>query len=265
MMYLPQLLTKLAKGEKLVALTCYDASFARALTRAGVDILLVGDSLGMTVQGRATTLAVSLEDMSYHTEAVARGTAQADGSGAFIMADLPFGSYQASPQQAFAAAARLMAAGANMVKLEGGAVMADTVAFLVQRGIPVCAHVGLLPQSVNVTGYRAQARDEAAAAQLLQDAQALQAAGAQILLMESIPASLAAEVTRILAIPTIGIGAGSACSGQVLVLHDVLGLTEKPPRFAKNFMPGAASIEAAVRAYVEAVKSGRFPGPEQQF
>ncbi len=158
-----------------------------------------------------------------------------------------------------------MAAGANMVKLEGGAVMADTVRFLVQRGIPVCAHVGLLPQSVNLTGYRAQARDQAAAAQLRQDAKALEAAGAQMLLMESIPAALATEVTRDLAIPTIGIGAGGGCSGQVLVLHDVLGLTEKPPRFARNFMPGADGIEAAVRAYVEAVKAGRFPGPEHQF
>ncbi|MEW5893293.1 MAG: 3-methyl-2-oxobutanoate hydroxymethyltransferase [Pseudomonadota bacterium] len=259
-MFLPQLLAKTAQGEKLVALTCYDASFARVLARAGVDILLVGDSLGMTVQGRATTLAVSLEHMVYHTAAVARGA-----ENGFIMADLPFGSYQASPAQAFDAAARLMAAGANMVKLEGGAVMADTVRFLVQRGIPVCAHVGLLPQSVNLTGYRAQARDQAAAAQLRQDAKALEAAGAQMLLMESIPAALATEVTRDLAIPTIGIGAGGGCSGQVLVLHDVLGLTEKPPRFARNFMPGADGIEAAVRAYVEAVKAGRFPGPEHQF
>jgi 3-methyl-2-oxobutanoate hydroxymethyltransferase len=264
MMFLPQLMAKRDKGEKLVALTCYDASFARALARAGVDILLVGDSLGMTVQGHGTTLAVSLAHMAYHTEAVARGVAQAE-TGAFVMADLPFGSYQASPAQAFAASARLMAAGANMVKLEGGAVMADTVSFLVQRGIPVCAHVGLLPQSVNLTGYRAQARDVAAAAQLLQDAKALEAAGAQILLMESIPAALAAEVTRSLAIPTIGIGAGGECSGQVLVLHDVLGLTDKPPRFAKNFMPGADGIEAAIRAYAEAVKAGRFPGPEHQF
>jgi len=263
-MFLPQLLAKTAQGEKLVALTCYDASFARVLARAGVDILLVGDSLGMTVQGHATTLAVSLVHMAYHTEAVARGIAQA-GTGAFVMADLPFGSYQQSPAQAFEAAARLMAAGANMVKLEGGAVMADTVSFLVQRGIPVCAHVGLLPQSVNLTGYRAQARDQAAAAQLRQDAKALEAAGAQMLLMESIPAALATEVTRDLAIPTIGIGAGGDCSGQVLVLHDVLGLTEKPPRFARNFMPGADGIEAAVRAYVEAVKAGRFPGPEHQF
>ena len=260
MMFLPQLLAKVAKGEKLAVLTCYDASFARVLARAGVDILLVGDSLGMTVQGHGTTLAVGLDHMAYHTQAVANGA-----EGCFVMADLPFGSYQESPAQAFAAAARLMAAGANMVKLEGGAVMADTIAFLTQRGIPVCAHVGLLPQSVNLTGYRAQARDEQAAGQLLRDAQALQSAGAQILLMESIPAQLAAEVTRTLDIPTIGIGAGKECTAQVLVLQDVLGLTEQPPRFAKNFMQGVDSIEAAIRAYVDAVKAGRFPDPEHQF
>lgn len=259
-MFLPQLLSKVAKGEKLVALTCYDASFAHLLTRCGIDILLVGDSLGMTIQGHASTVSVGLDHMAYHTQAVANGA-----EGGFIMADLPFGSYQESPAQAFASAARLMAAGANMVKLEGGAVMTETIAFLSQRGIPVCAHVGLLPQSVNLTGYRAQARDQAAAKQLLQDAQSLQAAGAQMLLMESIPASLATEVTGELSIPTIGIGAGSECTGQVLVLHDVLGLTEQPPRFARNFMQGADSIEAAIRAYVEAVRNGTFPGPEHQF
>lgn len=253
-MYLPQLLAKVAKGEKLAVLTCYDASFARILERAGVDILLVGDSLGMTVQGRDTTVAVSLEQMVYHTEAVARGAGKV-----FIMADLPFGSYQEGPQRAFASAARLIAAGANMVKLEGGAVMRDTVAFLVDRGIPVCAHLGLLPQSVNTSGYRVQAKDEAGAKQLLDDALALQAAGAQMLLLEAIPAPLARQVGAQLSIPTIGIGAGPDCSAQVLVLHDILGLTDQAPSFAKNFMLGAASIEAAVRAYVEAVKAGKFP------
>ena len=253
-MFLPQLLAKAAKGEKLAVLTCYDASFARILARAGVDILLVGDSLGMTVQGHATTLAVTLEQMVYHTEAVARG---ADKT--FIMADLPFGSYQASPQQAFASAARLLGAGANMVKLEGGAVMCDTVGFLVARGVPVCAHLGLLPQSVNASGYRVQAKEAAEAQQLLDDALALQAAGAQMLLLEAIPAALARRVGEQLSIPTIGIGAGPDCTAQVLVLHDILGLTEQPPSFAKNFMLGASGIEAAVRAYVEAVKSGQFP------
>lgn len=254
MMFLPQLLGKVSKGEKLAVLTCYDASFARLLARAGVDILLIGDSLGMTVQGRSTTLAVTLDDMAYHTEAVARGA-----DGAFLMADLPFGSYQESPQQAFASAARLLAAGANMVKLEGGAAMRDTVAFLVARGVPVCGHLGLMPQSVNASGYRVQAKDGAAARQLQDDALALQAAGAQMLLLEAIPAALAREVGEQLRIPTIGIGAGPDCAAQVLVLHDILGLTEQAPSFAKNFMLGAAGIEAAVRAYVEAVKSGRFP------
>jgi 3-methyl-2-oxobutanoate hydroxymethyltransferase len=191
---------------------------------------------------------------------VARGAA-----GAFVMADLPFGSYQRSPEQAYASAARLLAAGANMVKLEGGAVMVPTVRFLVERGVPVCGHLGLLPQSVNVTGYRAQARDSAAAAQLLRDAVDLEAAGAQLLVLESIPSVLAEEVTQRLAVPTIGIGAGPYCNGQVLVLQDLLGLTERPPRFAKDFMAGAASLRAAVVAYVDAVRTGAFPGPEHTF
>lgn len=263
-MFLPQLLKRAANGEKLVALTCYDASFARLLADAGIDILLVGDSLGMTIQGHATTLPVSLDDMTYHTAAVARGIAQA-GQSAFLMADLPFGYYQGSPAQAFDSAARLMAAGANMVKLEGGAIMVESVAFLSQRGIPVCAHLGLLPQSVNQSGYRAQARDQAAAEQLLRDAQALEHAGAQMLVLESIPAELAARVSESLAIPTIGIGAGAACDGQVLVLQDLLGLTEKPPRFARNFMTGADSLRSAVANYAQAVRSGAFPGPEHSF
>ncbi len=258
-MFLPQLLKKSATGEKLAVLTCYDASFARCMARAGVDILLVGDSLGMTVQGHGTTLPVSLEHMIYHTAAVVRGA-----EGLFTMADLPFGSYQESPAQALAASTRLLAAGANMVKLEGGAVMVDTVAFLSQRGIPVCAHLGLLPQSVNQTGYRAQGRERKAAEQLIKDAAALEAAGAQMLVLEAIPTLLATEVTQLLRIPTIGIGAGPHCSGQVLVLHDAIGLTGKPPRFARNFMPEAADIETALQAYVHAVKAGTFPGPEHE-
>jgi 3-methyl-2-oxobutanoate hydroxymethyltransferase len=255
--YLPQL----PADHALVALTCYDASFARVMVEAGVDILLVGDSLGMTVQGFDSTLPVSLEHMRYHTAAVARGTA----GRALVIADLPFGSYQQSPAQAFSAAAELLAAGANMVKLEGGAVMVETVRFMVERGVPVCAHLGLLPQSVNATGYRAQARDAKAATQLLADAHALQDAGASMLVLESIPASLAADVTQVLSIPTIGIGAGPACRGQVLVLHDLLGLTPRPPRFAKNFMADANSIAAAIAAYVSAVREGLFPGPEHSF
>lgn len=249
------------KGEKLAVLTCYDASFARILAENGVDVLLVGDSLGMTVQGHATTLPVSLEHMAYHTEAVARG-----GAGKpFVVADLPFGSYQKNPEQAFDSASRLMAAGANMVKLEGGAIMVETVRFLTRRGIPVCGHLGLLPQSVNATGYRAQAREANAATQLFQDASDLESAGAQMLVLESIPAVLADEVTQHLTIPTIGIGAGVQCNGQVLVLQDLLGLTEKPPRFAKDFMEGAWNISAAIRNYVALVKSGEFPGPEHSF
>lgn len=263
-MFLPQLLKRRDQGDKLVALTCYDAGFARILADSGVDILLVGDSLGMTVQGHATTLPVTLEHMAYHTGAVARGMAQAERA-AFIMADLPFGSYQGSPRDAFDSAARLMAAGANMVKLEGGAVMVDTVAFLSQRGIPVCAHLGLLPQSVNQTGYRSQCRDQEAATRLLEDAAALEAAGAGLLVLESIPSTLAAEVTHCLGIPTIGIGAGLHCSGQVLVLQDLLGMTPSPPRFARDFMAGAASIADAVERYARAVRDGSFPGPEHQF
>jgi 3-methyl-2-oxobutanoate hydroxymethyltransferase len=260
-MFLPQLMARVEQGDKLAVLTCYDASFARVLADCGVDVLLVGDSLGMTVQGHATTLAVSLDHLVYHTEAVVRGA----GGRIFVIADLPFGAYQQSPQQAFASSARLLAAGANMVKLEGGEVMADTVRFLSERGVPVCAHLGLLPQSVNATGYRAQARDEAAAATLLADAATLQAAGAQMLVLESIPAALAEAVTRQLAIPTIGIGAGAQCDGQVLVLTDLLGLTPKPPRFAKDFMAGAGDIASAIRRYVAAVKAGEFPGPEHGF
>ncbi len=259
-MFLPQLLKKTEAGEKLVALTCYDAAYARILVQAGIDILLVGDSLGMTVQGHDTTLPVTLEHMVYHTEAVRRGAANA-----FVMADLPFGSYQESPVQAFSSAARLLAAGANMVKLEGGAIMADTVAFLARRGIPVCAHLGLLPQSVNQTGYRAQGRDHKAAQQLLEDASNLAKVGAEMLVLESIPALLANEVSNCVPIPTIGIGAGKQCAGQVLVLNDILGLTEHPPRFAHNFLTGSVDIKAAVRNYVTAVKNGEFPASEHAF
>jgi 3-methyl-2-oxobutanoate hydroxymethyltransferase len=248
-------------GEKIAALTCYDAGFAALLDGAGVDVLLVGDSLGMVIQGRASTVPVTLADMVYHTRCVAAGTRRA-----LIVADLPFGSYQASAQQAFASAAALLAAGAHMVKLEGGAVMAETVEFLTRRGVPVCGHVGLLPQSVNqLGGYPVQGRDPAAAARIRDDAWALEDAGAGLVVLESVPAALAADITARLAVPTIGIGAGAACSGQVLVLYDALGIYPAPPRFARNFLAGAASIEAAVRAYVAAVKDGSFPAPEHAF
>jgi 3-methyl-2-oxobutanoate hydroxymethyltransferase len=258
---LSTLKTMRTNGEKIAALTCYDASFARVLDAAGVDVLLVGDSLGMVIQGHASTLPVKLAEMVYHTRCVAAGTGRA-----FVVADLPFGSYQPSPERAFAASARLMAAGAHMVKLEGGAVMVDTVAFLTQRGIPVCAHLGLLPQSVNLLGgYRVQGREDAAAAQLIADARALEAAGAGLIVLEMVPAALAQAVTAALTIPTIGIGAGVDCAGQVLVLYDMLGLYPRAPKFSKNFLEGHNGIEAAVRAYVAAVKDGSFPAAEHAF
>ena len=249
-------------GEKIAVLTCYDASFAGLLENAGVEILLVGDSLGMTLQGEPTTLGVTLEQMIYHTRCVSRGAKKA-----FVIADLPFGSYQESPQQAYRSAAMLMAAGAHMVKLEGGRNMLETVAFLTGRGIPVCGHIGLQPQSVHqLGGYRVQGRDEGSAAELRHDALALQQAGAGLLVLEAIPASLAQCISQELAIPTIGIGAGPDCSGQVLVLHDAIGIySGKTPRFAKNFMAGSHSVQEAVSAYVQAVKSSSFPAPEHSF
>src|SRR5574340_68285 len=250
------------EGDKIAALTCYDASFAALLEAAGVEVLLVGDSLGMVLQGHETTLPVSMDDMVYHVRCVARGSRQA-----FVVADMPFGSYQEDPRQALANAVRLLAAGAHMVKLEGGAVMVETVAFLTQRGIPVCGHVGLTPQSVHqLGGYAVQGKTDAQAQQLLDDALALQGAGARLLVLESVPAALAKEITGKLAIPTIGIGAGRECSGQVLVLHDMLGIYPgKTPRFARNFLAGAGSVRQAVENYVGAVKSGEFPAQEHCF
>lgn len=243
------------RGEKIAVLTAYDASFARVLDTAGIEVLLVGDSLGMVIQGHTSTLPVTLDEMRYHTRCVAAGCERA-----FLVADLPFGSYQPSPDHAFSAAAQLMAAGAHMVKLEGGAVMVETVAFLTQRGIPVCAHLGLLPQSVNqLGGYKTQGRDDASATQLIADARALEAAGAGLIVLEMVPAALAKTVTETVTIPTIGIGAGGDCSGQVLVLYDLLGLYPNAPKFSKNFLAGASGVEAAVRDYVVAVKDGRFP------
>lgn len=247
---------------RISMLTCYDASFAALLDRCGVDVLLVGDSLGMVIQGESSTLPVTLEQMAYHTRCVARGLTHA-----LVLADLPFGSYQASPAQAFASAAKLMAAGAHMVKLEGGTPMLESVRFLVERGIPVCAHLGLTPQSVHqLGGYKVQGREEAAAQRLLDEARALEAAGAAMLVLEMVPAALAAQVTAALAIPVIGIGAGADCDGQVLVLHDMLNVYPgRRPRFVRDFMSGAPSIEAAIRAYVAAVADGSFPGPEHAF
>lgn len=250
------------QGEKIAVLTCYDASFATLLENAGVEVLLVGDSLGMVLQGANSTLAVTLHNMQYHTRCVARGSKQA-----YIVSDMPFGSYQQNPEQALRNATRLMASGAQMVKLEGGAVMADTVRFLTQRGIPVCGHLGLTPQSVHqLGGYRVQGRDDATAAQLLADAKVLADAGAGLLVLEMVPAKLAQEVSAAIRIPTIGIGAGPDCDGQVLVLQDMLGIyAGKSPKFSRNFMQGADSIQSAVAAYVQAVKNGSFPTTEHSY
>jgi 3-methyl-2-oxobutanoate hydroxymethyltransferase len=240
-------------------LTCYDASFAALLDRAGVDVMLIGDSLGMVIGGHASTLPVTLDDMVYHTRCVATAAKTA-----LVVADLSFGSYQTSPQQAYASAARLMAAGAQMVKVEGGAWLAPTVEFLVARGIPVCGHLGLQPQSVHsLGGYKVQGKTDESAQQLRDDARLLANAGAALLVLEMVPAALATALTADVAIPTIGIGAGPGCSGQVLVLYDMLGIYPgMPMRFVRNFMTGSDSIEAAVAAYVQAVRDGSFPGPE---
>jgi 3-methyl-2-oxobutanoate hydroxymethyltransferase len=250
------------RGEKIAVLTAYDASFAQLCEQAGVEVLLIGDSLGMVLQGASSTLAVTLHDMQYHTRCVAKGA-----QSAYIVTDMPFGSYQQSPEQAFRNASRLMAAGAHMVKLEGGTVMSETVRFLVERGIPVCGHLGLTPQSVHqLGGYRVQGKDEAQAQQLIADAQALADAGAGMLVLEMVPATLAKVITESVRIPTIGIGAGVDCSGQVLVLHDMLGIYPgKSPRFVRNFMQGASSIPQALEHYVKAVKDKTFPTAEHSF
>jgi len=252
-----------ADGKKIACLTCYDSSFAALLDRAGVELFLVGDSMGNVLQGHASTLPVTVEQIEYHTGCVARATRRAG-----IMADMPFGSYHEGPEQAMRNAARLMAAGAHMVKLEGGEYIAGTVRFLVERGVPVCGHIGLTPQAVHqLGGYRVQGRTEDAAAQLRQDAVALEQAGASFVVLEMVPAALAAEVTAALtACATIGIGAGPDCDGQILVLHDMLGIYPgRPARFVRNFMTGAESIEAAIRAYVAAVKDKSFPASEHSY
>jgi 3-methyl-2-oxobutanoate hydroxymethyltransferase len=250
------------RGDKIAMLTCYDASFATLLDGQGVDVLLVGDSLGMVLQGFDSTLPVTLDDMVYHTASVVRGSKQA-----FIVADMPFGTSQVSPQQTFAHAARLMVAGAQMVKIEGGEEMADTVHFLTTRGIPVCAHIGLTPQSVHqLGGYKVQGKSVDSAQRLMADALVLQQAGAGMLLLEAVPAALATDITTALSIPTIGIGAGAGCSGQVLVLYDMLDIYPgRKARFVKNYMQGATSISDAVRLYVAEVKSGSFPAAEHSF
>ncbi len=249
------------QDQKFAVLTAYDACFAQLVSEAGIDVILVGDSLGMVLQGQNSTLPVTVAEMAYHTASVARGN-----QGSLIMSDLPFMSY-GTPEQAMESAAQLMQAGANMVKLEGGAWLADTVSLLAERGVPVCAHLGLTPQMVNqLGGYRVQGRDKASAQQMIKDACLLQEAGASMLLLECVPALLAKEITLAVDIPVIGIGAGPDTDAQVLVMHDMLGITPgRPPRFVKNFMAETGDIQTAFAAYATAVKDGSFPAAEHCF
>ena len=251
-----------SEGEKVACLTAYDASFAAAVDEAGTDLVLVGDSLGMVIQGHDTTVPVTTDQMVYHTRCVTRGLRRA-----FLVADMPFGSYSL-PEPAFANAVRLMQeGGAAMVKLEGGALQVRTVEFLASRDIPVCAHIGLTPQSIHkLGGFKVQGRDEAAAGQMLADARALQDAGADIVLLECVPSSLGQAIAKALSVPVIGIGAGPDVDGQILVLYDILSVTPgRKPRFARDFLAGASGLGEALGAYVAAVKDGSYPAPEHCF
>jgi 3-methyl-2-oxobutanoate hydroxymethyltransferase len=256
-----KLLAMHAEREKITMLTAYDSTMSALLNRCGVEVILIGDSLGNVIQGHSSTTPVTVEQMVYHTECVARANTHA-----FLISDLPFASY-GDPIQALDSAAELMRAGADMVKLEGGDWQADIIQYLVERSVPVCAHLGLLPQSVHLLGgYKVQGKSKDAASHMLEQALTCQAAGAQMVVLEAIPSSLGEKITEELDIPTIGIGAGPDCSGQVLVLQDMLGISPgKPPKFVKNFMDGHQSIEAAIKAYVREVKSGKFPGLEHGF
>lgn len=257
---IPQLQAKKAAGEKFAVLTTYDATFARAAAQAGIEVLLVGDSLGMVLQGHDSTLPVTVADMAYHVAAVSRGN-----SGALIVGDLPFGSYS-TVAQTLDNAATLMRAGAQAVKLEGGAWLAESIRLLVERGIPVCGHLGLTPQSVNAFGgYKVQGRQPEQARRIVDDAQALEAAGAGMLVLECVPRQLGTEVAAAVRIPVIGIGAGAGTDAQVLVLHDMLGLNPRPPRFVRNFMEGTGSVQDAIAAYRAAVLEGSFPALEHTF
>ncbi|SEM98451.1 3-methyl-2-oxobutanoate hydroxymethyltransferase [Nitrosomonas marina] len=249
-------------GEKFTVLTCYDATFSHVLEACGVDVLLVGDSLGNVIQGEETTLSVTLEQIIYHTRCVARGAKKA-----FIMTDMPFGTAQLSPECTFDNACQIMAAGAQMVKIEGGRIMTDTIQFLTQRGIPVCAHIGLTPQSIHqLGGYKIQGNTERSASRLLSEAKSLEQSGAAMLLMELVPAPLAKKITASISIPTIGIGAGANCTAQVLVLHDMLGLyQDNKAKFVKNFMTESCNIQDAIRNYVKAVKTGQFPDKTHEY
>ncbi|QWE10306.1 3-methyl-2-oxobutanoate hydroxymethyltransferase [Polynucleobacter sp. es-EL-1] len=257
-----KLLSMHLEGEKITMLTAYDSTMSALLNRCGVESILIGDSLGNVIQGHSSTTPVTVEQMAYHTACVARANTHA-----FVIADLPFASY-GDPVQALDSAAELMRAGADMVKLEGGSDwQIQIIQYLVERSVPVCAHLGLLPQSVHLLGgYKVQGKSKDAASLMLEQAIACEEAGAQMIVLEAIPSSLGKHITESLSIPTIGIGAGSDCSGQVLVLQDMLGISPgKPPKFVKNFLDGHSSIEAAVKAYVREVKSGKFPGPEHGF
>jgi len=246
---------------KFATLTAYDASFAQLFAEQGIEVLLVGDSLGMTLQGHDSTLPVTLDDIVYHTRSVRRGAPHV-----LLLSDMPFMSY-ATPEQAFASAGELMRAGANMVKLEGGSWLCDTVKKLTERAVPVCMHLGLTPQSVNVFGgYKVQGRGDEAANALLQDAIELEAAGAQLLVLECVPTELAAKVTAAVSIPVIGIGAGNVTDGQILVMHDALGITSGHiPKFAKNFLQQSGDIRSAIAQYRQDVEAGIYPGPEHSF
>lgn len=247
-------------GEKFPVVTAYDASFARLAELAGIEVVLVGDSLGNVIQGHDSTIPVTMDNMAYHTAAVRRGNSKS-----LLVADMPFMAY-ATEQQALDNAAKLMQAGAHMVKLEGGSWLLETVSKLVERGIPVCGHLGLTPQSVNVFGgFRVQGRDDSAAQQIVEDARALEAAGIDLLVLECVPESLAGAITKALTIPVIGIGAGPATDAQVLVIYDLLGISPRQPKFVKNFLQGKDSVLQALEAYAQEVRSGTFPAEEHGF
>ncbi len=258
----PMLRTAKADGRKMVMLTCYDAGFAHAVEAAGIDLVLIGDSLGMVVQGHGSTLPVTVDDIAYHTACVARGLQTV-----LLVADMPFQS-DATPERALDAATRFLQAGAAMVKMEGAGPKLEAIRYLVEREIPVCAHLGLTPQSVlRLGGYRVQGRDEAAAAKLLADARAVADAGAEMLVLECVPSAVAATITAALDIPTIGIGAGPQCDGQVLVLHDMLGLAsgQRRPKFVKDFLAQGGSVVGAMQSFGAAVRDGEFPGVEHSY
>ena len=248
------------ESRRFCCVTAYDASFARVAAQAGIETILVGDSLGMVLQGHTSTLPVTVEEMAYHTRCVARAAAPA-----LVIGDMPFMSY-ATPEQALRNAATLMQAGAQVVKLEGGEWLAETVRLLAERGIPVCAHLGLTPQSVNsFGGFVVQGRDPAAARRIAEDSRALAEAGATLLVLECVPRALAAEITASVRVPVIGIGAGAATDAQVLVMHDMLGMNPRPPRFVQNFLTDGRDIAGAFAAYAAAVRDGSFPCPEHGF